>query len=87
MKLEQSSISIHAHNMGSLHSNSAVKMYENTIIITATPQAYHISSKSQISFVLHFFRNITEIRKDKVIIKIYIVHISYKAQPQENETG
>lgn len=36
MKLEQSSISIHAHNMGSLHSNSAMKMDENIIIITPT---------------------------------------------------
>lgn len=63
-------------------------MYENIIIISPTLQAdaYHISSKSQISFVLHFLRNVTEIRKDKVIIKIYIVHIYYKAQA-EHETG
>lgn len=58
--LEQSDISIHAHNTESLHSNSDMKMYENTIIINPILQAnaYHIISKTQISFVLHFFRNI-----------------------------
>lgn len=63
-------------------------MYENIIIITPTLQAdaYHISSKSQISLVLYFLRNVMEIRKDKVIIKICIVNIYYKAQA-EHGTG